>query len=138
MGEVKDEELLVGDNLIRYRMQAVGEHKLGIRAIALTGRAGYLYGRDEQCSLVIKNFAVNPSGDYADVPWREPDNFGYCLQACNVNSHLGAFSELEYHVPAIGAAGGTDFSEDQSQLWAFRGDEAAIRSVARHLLSPAV
>jgi hypothetical protein len=135
MGDISSDDLIVEDHLVRYKMRASGEHKLGIRAVALTGRTGYMYGDGALTSLVIRNFFVVPSGDYVDVPWLEPNNFGFAFQACNVNSNLGAFSEQEYHVPAIGAKSGRMFSEDQSQLWAFRGSERAIKSVARHLLA---
>jgi hypothetical protein len=135
MGSISPEDLIVGDHLIRYKMRAGGEHKLGVRATALTGRAGYLRASDGEASLVVRNFMVNPSGEYVDVPWTETKNFGFAFQACNVNSQLGAFSELEYHVPAIGAPDGSSRSDDQSQLWAFRGPEAAVKSIARRLLS---
>lgn len=135
MGKIAPDDLIVEDHLIRYRMRAAGEHKLGIRAVAITGRAGYVYQRGSETSLVIRNFFVEPSGDYVDTPWLEPNNFGFAFQACNVNSNLGAFSELEYHVPAIGAKTGKTHSEDRSQIWAFRGSESSIKSIARHLLS---
>lgn len=135
MGDITPADLHAGNQLIRYRMRAEGEHKLGVRALALTGRAGYLKTSGDEAFLVVKNFHVDPSGEYADVPWLEPDNFGFCLQACNVNSHLGAFSELEYHVPAIGTKTGIFSSQDESQVWAFRGPASVIRSAARRLLS---
>lgn len=136
MGSVSAEDLLIEPHLVRYKMQAVGEHKLGIRATDLTGRAGYLWHQGAETSLVIRNFTVNPSGEYVDVPGTEPDNVGFAFQACNVNSGLGAFSEMEYHVPAVGSKSGTYLSTDESQVWAFRGSENAVRSVARRLLSP--
>jgi hypothetical protein len=136
MGTIGSEDLIVNDHLVRYKMRANGEHKLGIRAVAITGRVGYMYTLHHETSLVIRNFFVDPSGEYADVPWTEPDNFGFAFQACNVDSGLGAFSEMEYHIPAIGSKTGKKLSEDQSQLWAFRGSESAIKSIARHLLSP--
>ncbi len=135
MGTISEDDLGVGDHLIRYSMRATGEHKLGIRATAITGRAGYLHTAGNEASLVVRNFAVNPSAEYVDVPWSETENFGFAFQACNVNSNLGAFSELEYHVPAIGAPEGSSYSEDYSQLWAFRGPVEAVKSVARRLLS---
>jgi len=135
MGTISQDDLGVGDHLIRYSMRAKGEHKLGIRATAITGRAGYLRIAGGEASLVVRNFSVNPSAEYVDVPWTETENFGFAFQACNVNSNLGAFSELEYHVPAIGSPEGNSYSEDYSQLWAFRGPVQAIKSVARRLLS---
>ena len=135
MGKIGAEDLIVGEHLIRYKMRAPGEHKLGVRAVALTGRAGYIYCHGGEASLIIRNFNVNPSGEYVDVPAAEPDNFGFAFQACNINSSLGAFSELEYHVPAIGSKSCQSFSQDESQLWAFRGPEAVVKSIARRLLS---
>ncbi len=135
MGTIGRDDLIVDEHLVRYKMRAAGEHKLGVRAAAATGRVGYLYNVGNEASLVVRNFSVNPSGEYVDVPWAETQNFGFAFQACNVNSGLGAFSELEYHVPAVGPPEGGSRSEDQSQLWAFRGPEAAIRSIARRLLA---
>src|SRR5581483_1251281 len=85
MGSIAPEDLIVQDHLIRYKMRAGGEHKLGVRAAALTGRAGYLRTTDREASLVVRNFSVNPSGEYVDVPWTETKNFGFAFQACNVN-----------------------------------------------------
>jgi hypothetical protein len=138
MGAVGREDLMVGEHLVRYKMRAVGEHKIGIRAVATTGRVGYLYSIGKESVLVVRNFLVNPSGEYVDVPWLETTDFGYAVQACNVNSALGSFSELEYHVPAIGKGTGRNRSEDVSQVWAFRGLPPRIQSIALALLSPQV
>ena len=135
MGDITGDDLQAGQRLIRYTMRAAGEHKIGVRALALTGRAGYLKSSGEEAFLIVRNFLVNPSGEYADVPWLETDDFGYCMQACNVNSYLGEFSELEYHVPAIGTKTGQSVSHDESQLWAFRGPTSVIRAAAQRLLS---
>jgi len=138
MGTVGPEDLLVGEHLVRYKMRASGEHKIGIRALATTGRVGYLYSKGNESVLVVRNFLVNPSGEYVDVPWRETTDFGYAVQACNVDSALGSFSELEYHVPAIGKGTGRSRSDDVSQVWAFRGIPPRVQSVARALLCPRV
>jgi hypothetical protein len=137
-GAIGPEDLIVGAHLIRYRMRAGGGHKIGVSATALTGRVGYLYAAGNEVSLVVRNFAVNPSAEYIDVPSAETDNFGFAFQACNIHTNLGAFSELEYHLPAIGSSPGSSRSEDESQLWAFRGPWSAISSVARRLLSEEV
>jgi hypothetical protein len=137
-GAVGPEDLIISDHLIRYRMRASGEHKLGFRAVDMTGRVGYLYPTDDQAALVVRNFAVNPSGEYVDVPWTETANRGYAGQTCNVNSALGSFSELEYHVPAIGTGTGSVRSVDVSQVWAYRGSQAKIQALAKSLLSSGV
>ena len=129
------DELAVSDRLVRFKMRAAGEHKIGVRALATTGRIGYIYPTGDRHALIVRNFSVNPSGEYADVPWTEPEDKGYSTQACSVNSRWGMFSELEYHVPAIGGGTGLSQIEDRSQLWAFRGQRRDIVKIARALLA---
>jgi hypothetical protein len=102
MGRIGPEDLVVSEHLIRYRMRAQGEHKIRIRALATTGRAGYLYWAGNRSALVVRNYSENPSGEYVNVPWREIQDIGYSVRARQVYSALGGFSELEYHVPAVG------------------------------------
>ncbi len=132
-GNVGPEDLSVSEGLVVWRMRASGEHKIGIKAASTAGRAGYLYGAGERWNLVVRNFGVNPSGEYVDVPAQEPRELGYVFQACSIDSALGAFSELEYHAPAIRVAPEAR-SEDVSQLWAFRGSLEALEPVAAALL----
>jgi hypothetical protein len=129
------DELATSDRMVRFKMRAAGEHKIGVRAAVTTGRIGYIYPAGNQHALIVRNFCVNPSGEYADVPWTEPEDRGYSTQACSVNSRWGMFSEMEYHVPAIGGDSGLTQIEDRSQLWAFRGSREDIVKIARTLLS---
>lgn len=133
-GEIGPQDLRVGDHMIRYTMRAKGEHKLGVRAIATTGRVGYLHEGGGRATLIVRNFVVNPSGEYVDVPWKDPNDLGYSTQACNVNSALGAFSELEYHIPAIGGTTGMTRCDDAAQVWAYRGPREKIHGLAQMLL----
>jgi len=135
-GDIPAEDLAVSDRLVRYRMRQAGEHKIALRAVAVTGRVGYLFEQGGRWALIIRNFVVNPSGEYVDVPWDDPSDLGYATQACNVNSRLGRFSELEYHIPAIGGSTGRTRCEDTAQVWAFRGSRQGIQNVARTLLTP--
>jgi hypothetical protein len=132
-GKVGPEDLLVTDGMVHWRMRSDGEHKIGLRAVATTGRAGYLYPASGQWNLVVRNFPVNPSLEYVDVPWSDPDDLGYSVQACSIKSGLGIFSELEHHAPAAGA-GPPWKSEDTSQVWAYRGRFDEVRQVAGRLL----
>ncbi len=136
MGSVSEGDLAVGERLIQYKMRSPGEDKIGIRAVATAGRVGYLYQTGDLAALVIRNFFVNPSGEYVDVPWNNTEDFGYSTQACNVKSHQGPFSELEYHSPAIGAGTGRTEGVDESQVWAFRGAGHQVHLIAQTLLSP--
>ncbi len=133
--DAPSDELTVTDRLVRFKMRATGEHKIGLRSMVTAGRIGYLYPTGNQQALIVRNFSVNPSGEYADVPWTEPEDRGYSTQACSVNSRWGMFSEMEYHVPAIGGDTGLRYIEDRSQLWAFRGSRHDIENIARALLS---
>jgi hypothetical protein len=136
MGTVSADDLSVNERHIRYRMHSAGEDKIGIRAVATAGRVGYLYETGGQAALVVRNFFVNPSGEYVDVPWNNAGDFGYSFQACNIKGHQGPFSELEYHSPAIGSGTGRTRCVDESQVWAFRGKHAEIQLIAHTLLSP--
>jgi hypothetical protein len=95
---------------------------------------GYLRKNGRNSTLVIRNLAVNPSGEYVDVPWKDTDYLGFSTQACNINSGLGQFSELEYHIPAIGHRTGRVRCDDEAQIWAFRGPERLVLQVRRLLL----
>jgi len=87
--------------------------------------------RRQQVGPHRSQFLRKPSGEYADVPWTEPDDLGYWTQACSVNSCWGMSSEVDYHVPAIGGDTGLNYIEDCSQLWAFRGSREDILKIAR-------
>jgi hypothetical protein len=137
LGAIPPKDLITKDRLIRYRMRQKGEHKISIRAVSVCNRVGYVYRMGDEWALIIHNFTVNPSGEYVDVPWNDPDYSGFAVQACNVNSQLGAFSELEYHAPAIGYGTGAVHCNDAAQVWAFRGSKTEIGGIARILLTPA-
>lgn len=138
-GKIPDGDLTLDGNLVRYKIRAKGEQKIAVRAVATTGRAGYIYpASDGRWSLVIRNFFVNPSGEYVDVPKDDPEDMGYSFNAVNVDSGLGKFCELEYHTPAVGQGTWSNSYSDISQIWAFRGSYEDILSVARILLSPEI
>lgn len=134
-GGIPASDLVSDDHLVTFRIKAQGEHKIAIRAVAAAGRVGYMFESGKTWSLVIRNFSVNPSGDYVDVPAAELDDLGYCFHVVNVDSALGKFCELEYHVPAVGGSTGKKQCCDYSQFWAWRGSLQAIQNIAHTLLS---
>lgn len=136
-GRVPRADLRITNGLVRYRMRSHTSAKLAFRAIATTGRVGYVHtSSDGTTELVIRNFAVNPSGEYVDTPFHDLKDRGYSVQACNVaEANLGRFNEIEHHVPAIHAPGAA--TTDISQVWAYRGPRAAIAGIMRLLLTPA-
>lgn len=131
-GDIPAEFLMSDERLVRFKVCFPGEHKIAIRAVATTGRVGYIYRQGDMWSLVVRNFFVNPSGEYVDVSKSDPDDLGYSVNAVNVKSELGDFCELEYHVPVV--AEETGRCVDVSQVWAYRGSEPSIRTAASELL----
>lgn len=137
-GIVPSQDLVVTDHLTRFKLCSPGENKIAIRALATTGRAGYLTRSSNLCELVIRNFFVNPSGEYVDCPKDDTQDIGFAFQAVGVDSSLGRFGELEYHVPALKRGAVPSECEDISQVWAFRGPSRAILDIARRLLAPEI
>jgi hypothetical protein len=134
-GNIPANYLISEDHCVRFKILFKGEHKIAVRAVDTCGRVGYVYQSKDKWQLVIRNFFVNPSGEYVDVPKNDPADLGYSVHSVNVDSALGDFCELEYHAPAISSS---EFSDvDVSQVWAFRGDWEAIASVSKKLLGAA-
>ena len=130
------ERVAANQHAVHFLIDGQEQHKIAVRAAAIHGRAGYLRADDPRRStLLVRNFTVNPSGDYIDTPWDAPDELGYAFQAYN-GGDLGAFGEMEYHTPAIGGHTGQNSYRDTSQLWAFSGPPDQVRKIAGHLLGP--
>jgi len=121
---------------IRYRMRSATTAKIAVHAIHLTGRMGYVRKNgDGGLDLVVRNFFVDPSGEYVDTPFDDETARGDAVQACNVSEKdIGSFSEIEHHAPAIGADTGLTTCTDISQVWAFRGSPKVISRIAEVLL----
>jgi len=132
-GIIPPDDLRVSNRCVSYRMAAAGEQKISVPALATTGRMAYLRHEGRTARLVVRSFQPDPSGIYADAPADRPTETGFALQACNVNSTLGAFSEMEHHAPAIGGDTGLRKRQDVSQVWGFRGPRAAIEEVMQVL-----
>jgi hypothetical protein len=132
-GEAGVSHLCVTPRFIRVLLDARKRYKLGIRSVAITGRAGYLRSTERgRKTLVVRNFFVDPSGEYVDVPWDDRRDFGYAFQCYNDDGNLGDFGELEYHTPAIGE--GMTAYQDRSQVWAFCGKGERVDEVCQYLL----
>ena len=141
-GDIPPDDLRTEPRCVRYRMSAPNEQKIGVDALAVTGRAGYVLEDDEDdtaASLVVRNFQSNLIGPYVDVPLHSPERGGDSFQACNINAdYLGYFAELEYHAPAIGGRTGQSRSDDVSQVFAYRGPRKMIAQAARAMLGVAI
>jgi hypothetical protein len=140
-GTIPSADLHVTDHLVRFQTPGTGIRKIGIRACASSGRIGYIWPSGGASALIVCNFAVDPSGEYIDVPWMRSeasDAFGFSTQACAVKAGEWDYVELEHHAPAISLGGGESRSVDTSQFWAFSGPYDVIRKIARVLLSSEV
>jgi hypothetical protein len=134
-GALSPEELTLGSRLVRWEMGGPGvDAKIALRAPGLVGRAGHLSEgpRAGEADLVVREFAVDPGGEYVDALWDPPHETGWVFQACCVRAGAERFNELEYHAPVVT---GASISRDESRLWAFRGPSAAIRAAAELLLT---
>jgi hypothetical protein len=128
--------LTIQPGLVRFRIDAAEQHKIGIKAAFCRGRIGFIRKCDnESWSLLVRNFLVNPSAEYIDVPWDDLEDTGYAIQCCNDDGNWGDFGEFEYHTPAIGYNTGQTSYTDLSQLWAFNGKRQQIEQVTKWLLS---
>ena len=122
---------------VRYRMQSPTTAKMAIRGVHATGRMGYVRNNDASgWDLVVRNFFVDPSGEYVDTRFDDVNDRGDAVQACNVVEPTigGSFSEMEHHVPAVGADTGRQSGTDVSQVWAFRGSRRVIGRISESLL----
>jgi hypothetical protein len=124
---------------VRLRVDGQTMLKIGLQAANVFGRMGYLRETGPETSaLLIRNFAVNPSGQYLDAPWDDPTEteLGYAAQCYTDDGALGGFGELEYHAPGVGAWTGLAACTDESQVWGFQGPMETISEIARQLLGP--
>ncbi len=134
-GEVSKNHIQIKPNFVRLLLDARKRYKIGLKAASLTGRAGYLRQVEKGTwTLLVRNFFVNPSGEYVDVPWDDEKDFGYAFQSYNDDGQYGNFGELEYHTPAIGYGTEVNTYLDQSHVWAFSGRKEYIFKACESLL----
>jgi len=128
--------LRVSDDHVRFRLDSLTRHKIGVRKVEVTGRAAYL--RDDvggQSVLVIRNFFNNPSGHYADVPLHTPAGTQDSVQFYNHKTGgLAGFGELEFHGPGLKLGMSEPVLYDTNQVWVFSGARADLVQVAARLL----
>ena len=135
-GDIPADRVTIEDHLLRIRADFAGSHKIAVKAAALCGRTGYRYGQGDDWSLVVRNFFVNPSGEYIDVQRHDPDDCGYALP--DVPGGRGRVRQFLRDGVSCSRPWGPcpkpARSEDVSQVWAFRGSREAIDHIAHKLL----
>jgi hypothetical protein len=131
--------LRVTDNHVRFKLDSVDRHKIGIRKTEVLGRAAFLSNPGgaggQNATLVVRNFLNNPSGHYSDVPLHTPEGTQDSIQSYNHNTGPGGFGELEFHSPGINRAMAEPVVTDVNQVWAFTGRREDLVPVASRLLN---
>ena len=115
-------------------------HKIAVRAMDLLGgRAAYFRKlADDEYTLLVRNFFIDPSAEYVDTPSVDPTDRGYVLECYNDGGVNGAYGELEYHSPAMGNGTGRSECFDRAQLWGFQGSREDIVRMMSVFLGSAV
>jgi hypothetical protein len=134
-GSIPEGALVEADGLVRWTMSAPGEQKIGVAPQQAIGRVCHLREDGDRAVLAVREFTVKPDGLYPDAPWPPAQGPGCVIQACNVNSGLGRFNELEYHAPAIGGGTGLTSVHDESRVRFFHGEAVRVRALAARFLS---
>ncbi|XID91344.1 DUF6786 family protein [Paenibacillaceae bacterium WGS1546] len=129
--------LTVNQGMVRFKMDAKASHKLSLKSWQTTGRFGYFRQDDRGlCSLIVRTILPDPSSDYLDTPWGDPDDRGHCVQLYNDDGKIGLFGELEHHAPAATRSPeqGWLVGRDRSQLWCYSGSFETIARIGGKLL----
>ncbi len=128
--------LRVTDDHVRFKLDSIFRHKIGVRKTEATGRVAYLTNPDAkgQATLVIRNFLNNPAGDYADVPLHTPSGTQDSIQSYN-HFDLGTegMGEIEFHAPGIRVdddALEPAVTRDVNQVFIFTGPRAQLIKIA--------
>ena len=133
------EYLKVADNHVRFKLDSVERHKIGVRKTEVTGRAAFLSNAGgaggQNANLVVRNFLCDPSGHYSDVPMHIPEGTQDCVQSYSHNSGPAGFGELEYHTPGVSRRMPDPTVTDTNQVWVFSGSREDLVPVASRLLN---
>jgi hypothetical protein len=129
--------LKVTDTHVRFKLDSIDRHKIGIRKAEALGRAAFLSNPDSggDATLVVRNFLNNPSGHYSDVPLHTPAGTQDSIQSYNHNSGPAGFGELEYHSPGVNRLMAEPVVTDVNQVWTFTGKRADLAPIAAKLLN---
>ena len=129
--------LKVTSTHVRFKLDSLERHKIGIRTNEVLGRAGFLSnaGAHGQATLVVRNFLNNPSARYSDVPLHTPEGTQDSIQSYNHNTGPTGFGELEFHTPGVCRKMAEPTVTDVNQVWVFTGKRADLVPIAVKLLN---
>jgi hypothetical protein len=128
---IKNTKLLgIEDVGIRIKTDKERDCLISVPPHMSTGRIGYVRQEGKNWTLVIRNFNVNPSGEYLNCFSGSSGKPGYAVQCRSVSDGEASHVELHYHVPA----NSSQVIYDTSQTWCFRGNRVNIHKAAVSLL----
>jgi hypothetical protein len=129
--------LRVTDSHVRFKLDSIHRHKIGIRKTEALGRVALLSNElaTGNAALVIRNFLNDPSAHYADVPLHNINGTHDSIQSYNHHSGPTGFGELEFHTPGINRAMPEPVVTDTNQVWAFSGPRTTLIAIAAKFLN---
>jgi hypothetical protein len=120
---------------VRARITGDRRYKIGVKAPHVSGRVGYFRdGAGDESSLLVRNFANDPSSVYAEEPDFSEGVLGDSIHLYNDDGALGGFGELEARGRTIGGATGRRSVADEFTSWWFFGTPAELEPIALQLL----
>lgn len=129
--EIKDSKFLkIVDGGILVKTDKERNCLISVPPHMSTGRIGYIRQEGRNWTLVIRNFNVNPSGEYLTCFSGTLKKPGYAVQCRSVTDGELSHIELHYHVPT----NSSQVIYDTSQTWCFRGNRVNIHKAAKCML----
>jgi len=135
-----EDYLRVEERCVRFKLDSMNRHKIGVRKTEATGRIGFLTNADGKGNavLVVRNFLNAPSALYADVPLDNPSGETQdSVQSYNHHTGAKGFGEIEFHTPGVCRAMAEPWVTDVNQVWVFSGTRAVMEELAARLLGVA-
>lgn len=110
-------------------------YKIGVKAPHVYGRVGYFREvPGHSSSLLVRNFASDPSSVYAEEPDLAEGTLGDSIHVYNDDGGLGGFGEIEARGRTIGGNTGRRTSVDEFTSWWFFGTPEELDRVSEQLL----
>lgn len=120
---------------VRARITGDRRYKIGVKAPHAYGRVGYFRdGAGGRASLLVRNFANDPSSVYAEEPDFSEGVLGDSIHLYNDDGALGGFGELEARGRTIGGETGRRSVADEFTSWWFFGAPEELDRVSEQLL----
>jgi len=99
---IPGERVALAGSVLSVAIDGARRYKLGIPQTRTTGAIAYVRAADGRANLLLKRFAVEAQGVYADRPQADPFTNGDPVQLYNhMTGGAEGFGEIECHSPAV-------------------------------------